>query len=131
MQKMNFRIRTQNFLEKRDPDTNSHTMNTNMLILEKRKFSLIGWDLAEWLECLPANAKVATVLHCKKTGQKFNRCLESYLTNSFFHQCCTKIVLVTTVFFVNHTGRKKNFDAADGNKSYPSVKEMFPLYLLE
>jgi hypothetical protein len=37
---------------------------------------------------------------------------------------------VTTGFFLNHRGRKKNFDATDGNKFDLSVKKIFPLYLL-
>ncbi len=38
---------------------------------------------------------------------------------------------VTTVFILNHTGRKKNFDATDGNKFDPLVKKIFPLYLFK
>jgi hypothetical protein len=31
-------------------------------------------------------------------------------------------MLLTTVFFVNHTVRKNNFDATEGKKCYPSVQ---------
>jgi hypothetical protein len=34
-------------------------------------------------------------------------------------------MLVTTIFFLNHTGRKKSFDANDGNKSDISVEKYF------
>jgi len=40
-------------------------------------------------------------------------------------------MLVTTAFFLNHTGRKKNFDADDGKKSVQLVKKIFPLYLFK
>jgi hypothetical protein len=45
----------------------------------------------------------------------------------FFHQCGTKFMLITTGFFKNHRGRKKNFDATDGNKFDLCVKKIFPL----
>ncbi len=31
-------------------------------IKSKGRFLFVGWDLAEWLECLTANAEIATVL---------------------------------------------------------------------
>ncbi len=66
-----------------------------------------------------------------KTGRKLNRCLEFLSHRQIFHQCCTKFMLVTPVLFLNHTGRKKNFDATDGNKSDPSVEKIFPFYLIK
>ncbi len=40
-------------------------------------------------------------------------------------------MLVATVFFLNHMGRKNNLDADDGNKSNISVKKIYPLYLFK
>jgi hypothetical protein len=49
----------------------------------------------------------------------------SYPADSFFHQCCTKFILVNMFIFLNHRGRKKNFDTAAGNKSDISSKKYF------
>jgi hypothetical protein len=49
----------------------------------------------------------------------------------FFHQCGTNFMLITTVFFLNHRGRKKTLTRTDGNKFDLSVKKIFPLHLFE
>ncbi len=74
---------------------------------------------------------VLPTLHCKKNGHKFSHCLEFLSHQQFFPSVLYKFILLTTVFFLNHTGRKKNFDSTDRKKSYPSVKKIFPLYLFK
>ncbi len=67
----------------------------------------------------------------KKTGRKINRCLEFLSHRQFFPSVLYKIYARHHCIFLYHTGRKKNFDATDGNKFDPWVKKIFPLYLFK
>jgi hypothetical protein len=67
----------------------------------------------------------------KKTGRKFNRCLEFLSYRQFFPSVVYNFFARHHCLFFNHTGRNKNFDATDGNKSDPSVKKIVPMYLFK
>ncbi len=53
------------------------------------------------------NILFASILHCKKTGRKFNRCLEFLSQRQFFPSVLHKIYARHHCLFLNHTGRKK------------------------
>ena len=66
--------------------------------------------------------------HCKKNWSENKSLFRFPIPPTVFSISRTKFMLVTTVFFLNHRGRKKNFDATDGNKFDLSVKKIFPVY---